>query len=53
MKKRLEQLIIEYELRLNRPLREIEIKVLEFLIHTDPDNPHTSFDHFQPTQNLK
>ncbi|GAE36659.1 hypothetical protein JCM9157_3864 [Halalkalibacter akibai JCM 9157] len=54
MEKYLEELIIEYEHRLNRPLKEIEIKVLEFLIHTDPDNSDTSFANFTKSmQNLK
>ncbi|ARK32108.1 hypothetical protein [Halalkalibacter krulwichiae] len=42
MKKELENLIIEFEMKLKRPLREIEVKVLEFLIKTEPENSSES-----------
>ncbi|ARK28818.1 hypothetical protein [Halalkalibacter krulwichiae] len=42
MKKELNDLIVEFEMKLKRPLKEIEVKVLEFLIKTEPKNSSES-----------
>jgi hypothetical protein len=38
MKPTLNQLVNEFESKLNRKLRDIELKVLEFLVNTDSDS---------------
>ncbi|WP_332632041.1 hypothetical protein [Halalkalibacter flavus] len=52
MKPTLNQLINEFESKLNRKLRDIELKVLEFLVNTESDF-HSSSEYSDFLQNRK
>ena len=53
MNEKLNDLIVEFEIKLKRQLRPIEIKVLEFLLSTGSDTNELLSNHIQPTQYLQ